>query len=255
MGSIQDAGSVLRLSYFSNEFPHDDLHGLLRKLRTHGFNTRHPILAKFMDEATRALREEVKELPAELRTLIPAFESIISLVDESELRKGPLNGSMDGVLLCLCQLSAYIGCVSLDLLALLHVTDNLCSHRESFPEDAYASPDEKVLGGLGIGLLASSAVSLAPTLEDLPMSGAEAIRIAFRLGVRVSEVSQNLEPVDEEDDSPDSWAYVVNDILPEEAQRELDDRQAKDVSHLPLLSLRLSADSLTAHTRDAQDIP
>jgi monodictyphenone polyketide synthase len=63
------------------------------------------------------------------------------------------------------------------------------------------------------------------------MSGAEAIRIAFRLGIRVSEVSQNLEPVDEEDDSPDSWAYVVNDILPEEAQKELDDRQAKDVSY------------------------
>ena len=114
MGSVQDAGDgsrTLRLSYFSNEFPHDDLHSLLRKLRTHGFNTRHPILAKFMDEATRALREEVKELPTELRNLVPAFESIISLADASELRKGPLNGSMDGVLLCLVQISAYIGCV------------------------------------------------------------------------------------------------------------------------------------------------
>ena len=108
----QDAASAsrtLRFSYFSNEFPHDDLHGLLRKLRQHGFNTRHPILAKFMDEATRALREEVKELPSELRATVPAFESIISLADETELRKGPLNGSMDGVLLCLVQISAYIG--------------------------------------------------------------------------------------------------------------------------------------------------
>lgn len=208
----ESASRTLRLSYFSNEFPHDDLHGLLRKLRQHGFNTRHPILAKFMDEATRALREEVKELPTELRSLVPAFESIISLADESELRKGPLNGSMDGVLLCLVQISAYIG------------------YRESYPEDAYAAPDETLLGGLGIGLLASSAISLAPSLEDLPMSGAEAIRIAFRLGVRVSEVSQNLEPMDEEDDSPDSWAYVVHDIDPEEAQKELDERQAKDVS-------------------------
>lgn len=125
MGSVQDANGdsrTLRLSYFSNEFPYDDLQGLLRKLRTHGFNTRHPILAKFMDEATRALREEVKQLPAELRTLIPSFESIISLADESELRKGPLNGSMDGVLLCLVQISAYIGYV-LRHVTTLHVTD------------------------------------------------------------------------------------------------------------------------------------
>jgi hypothetical protein len=75
-----------------------------------------------MDEATRALREEVKQLPAELRTLIPSFESIISLADESELRKGPLNGSMDGVLLCLVQISAYIGYV-LRHVTTLRVTD------------------------------------------------------------------------------------------------------------------------------------
>lgn len=63
------------------------------------------------------------------------------------------------------------------------------------------------------------------------MAGAEAIRIAFRLGVRVSDISQNLEPVDDEG-TPESWAYVVNDLDPSEAQKELDERQAKDVSVL-----------------------
>ena len=128
-----------------------------------------------------------------------------------------------------CKYRRTLGRSNLQLIT-FHVTDCGASYRETYPEDARPSPDETVLGGLGIGLLASSAISLAPTLEDLPMSGAEAIRIAFRLGVRVSEISQNLEPMDEEDDSPDSWAYVVHDIEPEEAQKELDERQAKDVS-------------------------
>lgn len=126
---VQDAASdsrMLRLTYFSNEFPHDSLESLLRKLRTHGFTTRHPILAKFIDEATRAIREEIKELPTELRSLFPAFETIISLADESELRKGPLNGSIDGILLCLVQIASYIGYVSQSLTQetiTLHVTD------------------------------------------------------------------------------------------------------------------------------------
>ena len=78
------------------------------------------------------------------------------------------------------------------------------------------------LAGLSIGLLVCTAVSLAPALGDLPLVGAEVIRISFRLGVFVADTSQNLEQLDEEGNF-DSWAYVVYGVTPENAQRELDE--------------------------------
>jgi monodictyphenone polyketide synthase len=57
------------------------------------------------------------------------------------------------------------------------------------------------------------------------------VRVAFRLGILVDEVSQNLQPRDlTATDSLDSWAFVLPDVTPEEVQRELDDIHAKEVS-------------------------
>lgn len=99
----------LHLIYFSNEFPSDDLSYLFRRLHNHSKHRSHPILARFLQETTRALRQEVSRLRAELAHLVPAFESVTTLAGESELRKGPLCGSIDGVLLCVLQLATYIG--------------------------------------------------------------------------------------------------------------------------------------------------
>lgn len=73
---------------------------------------------------------------------------------------------------------------------------------------------------MGIGLLGASAVSMAGTLSDLAFTGAQAVRQAFRLGVTVSEVSQNLHPA--EANSTDSWAYVMANVSPDQVQKELD---------------------------------
>lgn len=58
----------------------------------------------------------------------------------------------------------------------------------------------------------------------MPLAGAEVVRIAFRLGVLVNEVSQNLQPrqVSTEGGSGDSWAYVVPGVAINEVQNELD---------------------------------
>lgn len=97
-----------------------------------------------------------------------------------------------------------------------------------------------MLCGSGIGLLVSSAISLAQTLEQLPVLGAQAVGIAFCLGVKVSEKAQSLE-IDNDEHPAASWAYVVHDIMPEQAQKELDEMHSKEVSH-PLLSGSLEAD-------------
>lgn len=82
---------------------------------------------------------------------------------------------------------------------------------------------------MGIGLLASAAIAMSQSISDIPLAGAEVVRIAFRLGVVVDEVSQNLEPR-EEGTSPDTWAIVVTGVNEEGVQKELDTIQSKTVS-------------------------
>lgn len=99
----------MEVIYCSNEFPHDDLAVLLRRLHNHSKDRRHPLLTQFIVEATRAIRDEVKRLPKALQELIPPFGSILEWADNTALRGGLLCGSVDGVLLCVVQLATYIG--------------------------------------------------------------------------------------------------------------------------------------------------
>ena len=98
----------MKLVYFSNEFPHDDLPNLLREIHQHSKDRRHPILAQFLEEATLAIRDEVRNLPGTLRTLIPPFETILNFSDFTELRRSQLCGSIDGILLCAVELGTLI---------------------------------------------------------------------------------------------------------------------------------------------------
>ena len=103
------AKNSLKLTYFSNEFPHDDLQDFFRRLHLHSKNLQHPLLASFIDQATSVIREEVLKLPAALRTLIPPTDTLFLFVEHPDLRKGPLCGSIEGILLCAIELGAFIG--------------------------------------------------------------------------------------------------------------------------------------------------
>lgn len=105
----QKGNRRMKLAYFSNEFPHDDLQDLLRRLHLHSKDRQYPILARFIDEATLAIRDEVRQLPAALKSLIPPLDTLFHLADFPGLRKGPLCGSVEGVLLCAVELGTFIG--------------------------------------------------------------------------------------------------------------------------------------------------
>ena len=107
-------------------------------------------------------------------------------------------------------------------------SDRSCRHHEISSDKFDFDHSKTCLAGLGIGLLASIALSLSPTLADVAIAGAEVVRTAFRLGVLVNEVSQNLEPRDTSG-SPDPWAYVVPDVALNDVQDELDTIQAREV--------------------------
>ena len=99
----------LKLVYFSNEFPKDDLQDLFRRLHNHSKGKHHPVLAQFLSEATWAVKEEIRQLPTELKQLLPPFKTILSWAENAELREGLICGAVDGVLLIVSQLATYIG--------------------------------------------------------------------------------------------------------------------------------------------------
>ncbi|KAL4887524.1 hypothetical protein BJY04DRAFT_225501 [Aspergillus karnatakaensis] len=204
----------MKLLYFSNEFPKDDLQSIFRRLHNHSKDRRHAILARFLDDATLAVRDEVRLLPAAVKALVPAFETVLNLADYPELRNSPLGGSVDGVILCVLEIATLIG------------------YYENAPDRFDVQTVPTYLTGLGIGLLATAAVALCSSPSDLAATGAEVVRIAFRLGTLVDEVSQNLEPCDTSG-TPDTWASVVPGATVEDVQAELDEIHAREKTPEP----------------------
>ncbi|PTB35070.1 Type I Iterative PKS [Trichoderma asperellum] len=202
----------MKVLYFSNEFPKDDLQASFRKLYNNSKDRHHHILARFLEEATLAIRDELSQLPTNLRNLIPPFETILTIADFADLRKSQLCGAIDGILLCTLELGTLIGYYEENPAAF--GTDN---------------GSVAVLTGLGIGLLATGAVSLARTVPDIVTTGAQVIRQAFRLGILVNEVSQNLQPRDLTSTSaPNTWAYVLPEVSADVVQHELDSIHEKE---------------------------
>ena len=78
-------------------------------------------------------------------------------------------------------------------------------------------------------MIASAALAISPCLADVPLAGVESVRLAFRLGVLVDEVSQNLEPRDSTGRS-ESWAHVLTDVTKDTVQNELDKLYTDEVN-------------------------
>lgn len=96
-------------------------------------------------------------------------------------------------------------------------------HPDELRDVAYTA-----LTGLGVGLLSSVAAALSLAPGDLPLSGADAARLAFRMGIHVQTVSGSLE---ERGIKPETWAYVVYNVDEATTRKELDAAQSRE--HLP----------------------
>ncbi|OCL13959.1 putative polyketide synthase [Glonium stellatum] len=204
-----------KLIFFSNEFPNDDLRDLFRRLQRHSKDTRFRHLAAFLEECTRVVKEEALKLPQQLQDLIPNFGTVLNLVDHGDFRQGPLGAAMESVTLCVLEIGMLIG------------------HYEGQNLEYDLPAGSTTLAGLSIGLLAGAAVSLSTSLADLVHTGAESVRVSFRLGVYVDEISRKLESR-EVDANLQSWAYVVAETSAEDVQREIDQYNAE--THNPELT-------------------
>lgn len=106
----------------------------------------------------------------------------------------------------------------------------LRSHYES-QDIPYSFDGDSTLAGLSIGLFAGAAVSLSRSLADLAKNGSEAVRVAFRLGVYVDDISRKLES-SHPDGIPQSWAHVVTAMSKDKVQAEVERYNAEAVSFL-----------------------
>lgn len=101
-----------------------------------------------------------------------------------------------------------------------------CRYVESNPATLQNFATTSV-AGLGVGLLASTAAALSSQPGQLPLAGADIVTLAFRMGIHVQEISENLEARDPSSD-PETWAFVVHNVDPIAAQTELDIAHARD---------------------------
>ena len=114
----------MKVVYFSNECQFDELPVLFRELNQRSKSRQHPILARFLQDASIAIREETRQLPTELRRLVPTFETVLTFLDFTELRRGPLSGSVDGLLLCIAELGTLISYVLAPIASLKPYANN-----------------------------------------------------------------------------------------------------------------------------------
>ncbi|KAF2103987.1 ketoacyl-synt-domain-containing protein [Rhizodiscina lignyota] len=217
-------GVTMKIGFFSGELPHDDIDDLFRLLHNRSKSRRHPLLAAFLEAGLIGLREEIEVLPQYLKELLPPFETILDLSRHGpELRRGLLCGAIERVLLCILKLGLFI------------------LYFESRPQEYHWSAANSCLLGMGVGMLMCGAVSLSPRLTDLPIAGAETLKLAFRFGVFVGDFSRSLETVVLGED-PKKYVCAIFDVDEETVQKELDaaqnDETTPETSRIMICNVR-----------------
>ncbi|CAG8084633.1 unnamed protein product [Penicillium salamii] len=194
--------SQFNIVCFAHGLPENSLH-LFRQIRTQSKIRDHSTLRDFISHTTLVLREEIRNLPEELRSQLPPFENALDLVEWQNWERGPLAGALGGVLRCLLHISSFIG------------------YYEREPERFSLAQSTTCFSALGVSLLAGAAVAVSSTLADLPKLGAEAVRIALRMGVLAGQTSRCIESR-EPSTPPESWTAAVKDLDEDIVRKELE---------------------------------
>ncbi|EFR03594.1 conidial yellow pigment biosynthesis polyketide synthase [Nannizzia gypsea CBS 118893] len=206
--------ALQRVIFFGNEFPSDDLKDLFRRLYQHSKDRRFRLLSAFLEESTTVLKDEIAKLPWPLKELVPPFNSVLDLADV-DFRQGPLGAAMESSMLTILELGMFIG------------------HYQAEDVEWDLIPERTLLAGLSIGILAAAAVALSSSLADVSKNGAEAVRVSFRLGIYVADISSKLE-TPQSDGTLKSWAHVVTEMTQASVQDELN--QFNTDTHSPELT-------------------
>ncbi|GAD98443.1 polyketide synthase, putative [Paecilomyces variotii No. 5] len=133
-----------------------------------------PLLRQFLERSCEVLRDEVVRLRRQDREGLPSFAS--DLYELCRNDKKPENPILSPVMLVIVQLGQFI------------------AWYEKRAGEKYPDTSSTIIIGLCIGQLSATAVSLTKSLVELIPFAVEAVRIAFRVGVVVTNVKKELEP-------------------------------------------------------------
>ncbi|KAK2598900.1 hypothetical protein QQS21_005642 [Conoideocrella luteorostrata] len=196
-----------KVLYFSGEIPQGDPEGdqrtLFRKLNLLSKERDHVILASLLDCVTLALKDECCRLSRPYRDLIPSFESVLDLTDHVvQLRKTPLGGAIERVLVLVFQLGSFV------------------AYHEAQPLEYNFTPGSTSLIGRGSGLLSAATIGLSPSILMIPSIAQDIARISFRFGLVVDKVCRSLEVSKDEINADGAWVYCVHGV---------DEKDARDI--------------------------
>lgn len=146
------------------------------------------LFVHFLQEINKVLRDELRKQPRQVRAQIPEFTDVLDLIKRYR-DSGSRNQILETTITCVYQLASVI------------------SYFSDQPSHYFTAHDTAFVG-LCTGLLSASAVSSSQSTLDLIDKSLTTVRVAFRIGVKVSGVAQRLTSNGEANDSQ-SWSRLV----------------------------------------------
>ncbi|KAF2790288.1 conidial yellow pigment biosynthesis polyketide synthase [Melanomma pulvis-pyrius CBS 109.77] len=150
------------------------------------------LLTTFFERVFFALRAEVNRLPISFQDQFPRFTSLLDLLARTEESK-TRNPALESAFHTLNQLASFV------------------SHYGQSTQK-YPSPVESHIVGVCTGLLSSAAISTSQTWAELFPAAIEVVLLAFRTGIRTTQVRNDIE-------QPSAGAQSWSMIVPLTAQR------------------------------------
>ncbi|KAI9727721.1 MAG: Type I Iterative PKS [Chrysothrix sp. TS-e1954] len=194
----------VKVLYFSGEIPQGDPEGdqrdVFRRIHLLSKQRDHVILASFLETVTTSLKEECSTLPRAERVAIPSFESVLDLTNHVvELRKSPLGGAIERVLVLVFQVGSFV------------------AYHENRPLEYNFEASNTFCIGRGPGLLSAAVIGLSPSIAMIPSMSDQITKVAFRFGKIVDQVCRSVEISPDEINAEGAWIYCAHGANEREA--------------------------------------
>jgi hypothetical protein len=99
----------MKTIHFNYDFPEGQAGDIFLRFRVFAKTNQHILLRQFLREATLVIRDEVRLLAADQRKIFPPFNTVLDLASLESMRKGPLGGAVELILLVVVELGLFIG--------------------------------------------------------------------------------------------------------------------------------------------------
>ncbi|KAF2686477.1 conidial pigment polyketide synthase PksP/Alb1 [Lentithecium fluviatile CBS 122367] len=144
------------------------------------------LLTTFFERVFFALRQEVNRLPVAYQDQFPRFTSLLDLLarhSDAKIKHPALESAF-------------------------HTLNQLASFVSHYGQSSqkYPSPADSYIVGVCTGLLSSAAISTSQTWAELFPAAIEVVLMAFRTGLRTTQVRNDIE---QPDASNQSWSMIV----------------------------------------------